>query len=74
MRTGRSVKVIVRLSGRMLMVMAIKAAGVQFSDPVRMLVRLQMMQILDLRFALATTADAAHHTTSISLSRISSPP
>ena len=40
----------------------------------RMIVRVIVTKILDPLFALAATAGATHHTTSISLSRISSPP
>ena len=57
-----------------MVVMALRAACMQFGSAVRMIVRVVKMNILDPLLTLAATADAAHHTTSISLSRISSPP
>jgi hypothetical protein len=69
--------VTVIVSGSMLMRMVMIAIGaicVELVYGVRMVVRFTMVQILDPLFALAAAADAAHHTTSISLSRISSPP
>jgi len=72
---GRLMTVIV--TGSMLMRMVMIAIGticVELVHGVRMVVRFTMMQILDPLFALAAAAGAAHHTTSISLSRISSPP
>jgi len=74
-RTGRFITMIV--SGSMLMRMVMIAVGaicVELVYRMRMVVRFTVMQILDPLFALAAAAGAAHHTTSISLSRISSPP
>ncbi len=74
-RIGRFMRVIV--SGGTLMrtvMIAIGAICVELVYGVRMVVRFTMMQILDPLFALATAAGATHHATSISLSRISSPP
>ena len=76
-RSVRPVLVIVTMSGSMLMrkvMIAIGVICVELVYGVRMVVRFTMVQILDPLFALAAAAGAAHHTTSISLSRISSPP
>jgi hypothetical protein len=70
MRVSDAIRMGVAVFIRMrVMVLMLVAMGV-----VGMFVRLVRMQILDSFVALAATAGAAHHTTSISLSRISSPP
>ena len=68
--------VIVRVAISLLMRMAVIGFGtcVQVRHLMRMIVRLEVVQVLDLLLALTATADTAHHTTSISFSRISSPP
>ena len=75
-RSGRAVGMTVDLPTYILMqmvVMSLHAACMQSDNAVRMIVCLVKMQILDPLLALAAAAGAAHQTTSISLSRISSP-